>query len=162
TAEIRPCQPGPPSGYDLDGKVGDGAPVHRGECAHQEARPGEVTGRSGDRRPRQRVRSPPMQVDGAKHRQIRLALQDADPTLNRLSVLVQEVLGEPLQNIAMADDMPTVVSSLIVWAKSRGRLTELIIGAASENPGNASLRAVADQFKFVEDVAGEVERIVLK
>jgi hypothetical protein len=60
----------------------------------------------------------------------------------------------------MADEMPTVVFVLIGWAKARGRLAELILGAADENPGSAELREVAERFRFAEEEAGEEERIV--
>jgi hypothetical protein len=100
-----------------------------------------------------------MEFDGAFRKQIRAALLDAFPQLNQLRIVVEDCLGEPLQNVTMANDMLTVVFDLIGWAKSRGRLTELVIGASAENPGNHKLRAIAEQFRFVQGGEGEPERI---
>ena len=38
----------------------------------------------------------------------------------------------------------------------------MVIGAASANPGAGKLRDLADRFRFVADVPGEVERIIQK
>jgi len=43
-----------------------------------------------------------------------------------------------------------------------GRLTELVISAAPENPGNADLKAVAASLRFAEMAAEENERIVMQ
>lgn len=104
-----------------------------------------------------------MEIDGKKRREIREALIEAFPMPAQLRLVTDDVLGEPLQNItSLNSDMPTMVFDLIVWAKSRGRLTELIIGSAAVNTGAARLKSLADQFRFPADAAGEVERIVLR
>lgn len=103
-----------------------------------------------------------MEIDGQFRRRIRESLLDAFPRLNELRIVVDETLGEPLQNITMANDMPAVVFDLIHWAKARGRLTELIIGAAAENSRNHQLRALAEQFRLAEGGKGEPERIVVE
>ena len=103
-----------------------------------------------------------MELDGRFRKQIRESLLDAFPQLNELRMVVDNTLGEPLQNITMANDMPTVVFDLIGWAKARGRLTELVIGAAAENRGNDKLRTIADQFRLVQGGGGEHERIVVE
>lgn len=72
------------------------------------------------------------------------ALLSAFANVDDLRIVAQQVLNEPLQNItSMAKDMRTVVFDLIVWLKSRGRLTEFLQGAYRNVPGNAKLRAVA-------------------
>jgi hypothetical protein len=43
-----------------------------------------------------------------------------------------------------------------------GRLTELVISAAPENPGNADLKAVAASLRFAEMAAEENEHIVMQ
>src|SRR5262249_46178793 len=62
---------------------------------------------------------------------------------------------------AAVKTMPEVAHDLIGWAISRGRLTELVIGASAENPKNPELRAFADQFKFVASGGDELERMVM-
>jgi hypothetical protein len=103
-----------------------------------------------------------MELDGPFKKEIRLALLDAFPRLDQMRIVVEETLNEPLQNVTMAGDMPTVAFELIGWARSRGRLAELILGAAAENPGSGRLRTVADRFRFASSEPGEVERIVLQ
>lgn len=102
-----------------------------------------------------------MKIDGKKRAQIRQALIAAFPMPSNLRIITDEVLNVPLQNITgIGSDMETMAFDLIAWAQARGRLTELVIGAAAANPGAASLKEIADQFKFVATSSGEVERIV--
>jgi len=103
-----------------------------------------------------------MKIDGTKRREIRQALLEAFPMPSDLRMVTDEVLNVPLQNITgINNGMETIAFELINWAQARGRLTELVIGAAASNPGAASLKALADQFKFVSSAPGEPERIVL-
>src|SRR5437763_1000863 len=81
-----------------------------------------------------------MITTGPFRKEIRLALLDAFPTPSDLRMLVEETLNEPLQNISLANDMPTVAFDLISWARARGRLTELIAGAAAERPRSNQLQ----------------------
>jgi S1-C subfamily serine protease len=101
-----------------------------------------------------------MILTGPFRKEIRLALLEAYPNLNDLRMLVEDVLSEPLQNITMANDMPAVAFDLINWARSRGRLTELVAGAAGERPRSARLKAISGQFQFADAASGEEERIV--
>jgi V8-like Glu-specific endopeptidase len=104
-----------------------------------------------------------MNIDGKKRREIREALVQAFPMPADLRMVTDEVLNVPLQNITnINSNMETMTFELISWAMARGRLTELVIGAVAVNPGATPLKAVADQFQFVADAPGEVERIVLK
>jgi hypothetical protein len=91
-----------------------------------------------------------------------MALLDAFPELSGLRIVVEDVLGVPLQNIPLGNNLPIIALDLISWAQARGRLAELVLGAVSENPDNPQLRAIADRFRFAEAVAGENERIVLQ
>jgi endonuclease G len=54
------------------------------------------------------------------------------------------------------------VFDLIGWARARGRLTELVIGASADNSGNQKLRTIADQFRLAQGGEGEPERIVVE
>ncbi len=103
-----------------------------------------------------------MEVDGRFRKEIRVALLDAFPQLSSLRILVDEVLDSPLQNITLADNLQTIVFDLIAWAVAQGRLAELVLGAASENPGNNRLKDIANRFRFAEANLGENERIVLQ
>jgi hypothetical protein len=104
-----------------------------------------------------------VEIDGKKRREIREALTEAFPMPAQLRLLTDEVLDEPLQNItSLENNMPTMVFEVITWAQARGRLTELVLGAAAGNPGAARLKVLAEQFRFPADVPGEIERMVLK
>jgi hypothetical protein len=102
----------------------------------------------------------PPPPDAQLRKELRLSLLEAFPRPDELRVLVEETLGEPLQNISMANDMPTVAFDLIGWARARGRLTELVAGAAAERPRSDRLRALSARFEFPSAAAGGEERIV--
>lgn len=103
-----------------------------------------------------------VKTDGKLRREIREALVQAFPMPKDLRMVTDEVLNEPLQNITGIDaDMRTIAFNLIGWAEARGRLTELVIGAAEANPGAPALKAVAARFSFAGAAPGEVERIVM-
>jgi len=101
-----------------------------------------------------------METTGPFRKEIRLALLEAYPTPSDLRMLVEETLGEPLQNISLANDMPTIAFDLIGWARARGRLSELIAGAAAERPRSSRLKTLSSRFEFTARVAGEEERVV--
>jgi S1-C subfamily serine protease len=104
-----------------------------------------------------------MNIDGKKRREIREALIEAFPMPKDLRMVTDEVLNVPLQNITgIGGDMETMAFDLIGWVQARGRLTELVIGAATVNPTAPRLRALADQFQFASSAPGEVERINLQ
>jgi hypothetical protein len=100
-----------------------------------------------------------MITTGPFRREIREALLEAYPLPNDLRMLVEDTIGEPLVNISMANDMPTVAFDLINWARARGLLTDLILGATAQRPRSERLKAVSRQFQFVVAAAGEEERI---
>lgn len=77
------------------------------------------------------------------------ALASAYPTWQSLDRLVEYGLGEPLE--AHVDRGPTadVILDLARWARSQGRLEELIAAAVQRTPGNLDLRW------FVTGLAGE-------
>jgi len=103
-----------------------------------------------------------MNLDGSQKATLRIALLAAFPSWGELQLVVDDRLSEQLQNISSPmKPMPQVVHDLIGWAVARGRLTELVISAAAENPNNPALKTFAEQFRFVDQAAGEIERIVL-
>ena len=87
------------------------------------------------------------------------ALVSAFPDYDTLNLMTTFKLGTPLANIAPPGPQPVVVLKLITWAKSRGRVDDLIVGAQNQTPENPELIAVAEQFSLDEG-AGEFERIV--
>jgi V8-like Glu-specific endopeptidase len=104
-----------------------------------------------------------MNIDGRKRREIREALIEAFPMPKDLRMVTDEVLNVPLQNVTgIGGDMETMAFDLIGWAQARGRLTELVIGAATVNPTVPGLKALADQFQFASSAPGEIERINLQ
>src|SRR4051812_45610261 len=98
--------------------------------------------------------------DALLQRKLREALLEGYPTLNDLRMLVEDTLGVPLQNVSMAGDMPSIAFDLIGWTRARGRLLELVAGAAAERPRSARLKALSQQFEFPPATEGQVERIV--
>jgi V8-like Glu-specific endopeptidase len=106
----------------------------------------------------------PPPPDAQFRREFREALIDAYPTLDELRRLVEDTTGERLQNVTMANDMPAVAFDLIGWCRARGRLPELVAGAAAERPGKPRLKALAERYTFPSAVEvrseGKEERIV--
>jgi Trypsin-like peptidase domain/Effector-associated domain 1 len=104
-----------------------------------------------------------MEIDGKKRKQIREALLDGLATCNALAMFTDDILNEKLQNItSLNKDMPTMAYDLIGWAQARGRLAELVLGAASERPQNAKLKLVAGQFRFATEAMGEPESMIFE
>jgi V8-like Glu-specific endopeptidase len=99
-------------------------------------------------------------LDAQFRRELREALVEAYPTLNDLRMLVEDTLGVPLQNISMASEMPSIAFELIGWTRARGRLSELIAGAAAERPRSARLKTLSQRFEFPPAAEGQEERIV--
>ncbi|MCA6621508.1 MAG: trypsin-like peptidase domain-containing protein [Pseudanabaena sp. M165S2SP1A06QC] len=81
-----------------------------------------------------------MNLSGSELRKLFQALLKAYPTQAKLSALVLFQLEESLAAIAGQDTLETVVLNLITWAKARGKLDRLIMGAYEENPYNPELR----------------------
>lgn len=99
-------------------------------------------------------------IDGPARKELRLALLEAFPQPSELSMLVEETLGEPFVNVSLANDMPTRTFDLIGWAKARGRLSELVAGAAAERPKSTRLQTFAARLTFSAKTDGQEERIV--
>lgn len=99
-------------------------------------------------------------IDGPARKELRLALLEAFPQPSELAMLVEETLGVPFVNITLANDMPTRAFDLIGWAKARGRLTELVAGAAAERPKSGRLQTFAGRLTFPDKTDGQDERIV--
>jgi V8-like Glu-specific endopeptidase len=102
-----------------------------------------------------------MEIDGKFRKEIRVALLDAFPTKGSLEIFVDEFLDVRLQNITLGENMEEVAFDLVVWCCARGRLSDLILGAAEEVPGNRKIQQLANRFPIARGTSGEQERIVL-
>ncbi|MDY3558399.1 serine protease [Gemmata sp. JC673] len=98
--------------------------------------------------------------DAQFRRELREALVEAYPTLSDLRMLVEDTIGVPLQNVTMAGDMPSIAFELIGWTRARGRLPELVAGAAAERPRSTKLKDLSRRFVFPHAAEGQEERIV--
>jgi hypothetical protein len=75
-----------------------------------------------------------------QRRNLRSALMAAFPRQPRLELMVEDELGEDLNQITQGQsDYELVVRDLVKWADSQGRLRELVIGALWSIPGNPEL-----------------------
>ena len=102
-----------------------------------------------------------MALTGQRYEALTDALVAAFPDQESLDMMVRFKLGRPLNTIAPAGTLDTVVYKLLVWAESRDTVEDLIVGALNRNPDNPKLRAVAEQWKLDEG-SGDFERIVIK
>ncbi len=95
--------------------------------------------------------TPVPDIDGPARKELRHALLEAFPQPSDLAMLVEDILNERFVNISLANDMPTRTFDLIGWAKARGRLGELVLGASSERPTGpqgARLRTFVERLSF--------------
>jgi hypothetical protein len=103
-----------------------------------------------------------MEINGPMRREMRVALLEAFPSIDALRMLADDTLSVDLRETTAGKSLESNAFDLIQWATSRGRLTELVFGAAAANPSNARLHAIAQRLRLPADVPGEIERIVLK
>ncbi|MEZ4710880.1 MAG: effector-associated domain EAD1-containing protein [Caldilineaceae bacterium] len=85
-----------------------------------------------------------MKLSGPQYKQLRQALLDAFPTLDKLEQMVSFELEESLDSIAGGRDLRDRAFNLIVWAEARDQIPKLIEGACSANPTNLQLKAIKD------------------
>jgi len=81
-----------------------------------------------------------MQLTGKQIGQVSdalLAAFDKAELIQMVRVELEEVLEH---HVADGDDLTTIVSELVRWAKRRGRIEDLIRGAYKTNPGNPELQ----------------------
>ncbi len=103
-----------------------------------------------------------MKLTGPQVKQLRDALLSAFPAYAPLEEMVRIGLNENLSAVAGEGILRDVVFALIRWAEAQGRITELVVAASEENPGNAALKEVSQQFALAAASPGEPERLVLK
>ena len=97
-----------------------------------------------------------MDVDNETRIRIRDAMLHAYGTLGQLTVLVSDVFDLPLGNVVnVAQPLETVMFDLIRELVSRGRLVELVLGAADRKPGNPKLRPLVDGIRNVGQAYGK-------
>jgi hypothetical protein len=71
------------------------------------------------------------------------ALLSAFPSIADLGRVTFQELGENLSSISAGGNLGEVALNLIVWAGANGRIRDLVIGARTQNKGNATLAAFA-------------------
>ncbi len=81
-----------------------------------------------------------MKLNKQDIRELYVALLSAFPAKDTLSRMVYFELDESLDTIAYGIEQSTVIFNLIKWAKSKGKLSKLILGAYQQNPGNPELK----------------------
>ncbi|MBD1855961.1 MULTISPECIES: effector-associated domain EAD1-containing protein [Leptolyngbya] len=79
-----------------------------------------------------------MQLSGSEFRRLRKAILETFPRQELRELVVFE-LGEDLDAIAGGTDHSEVVFNLLTWAKSQGRLSELVAVAYQERTHHAEL-----------------------
>ncbi|HYH68585.1 MAG TPA: trypsin-like peptidase domain-containing protein [Urbifossiella sp.] len=93
-------------------------------------------------------------------KELRRAILDAYPEHDDLKMLVKDTLGVPLGQVSLAGNTEAVAFHLIEWSRVRGRLSELVAGAAAERPRSEKLKALSLRFEFPPAAEGQEERIV--
>jgi Trypsin-like peptidase domain/Effector-associated domain 1 len=88
------------------------------------------------------------------------ALVSAFPGYDNLDMMVTFKLGTPLERIHQRAQLDYVALQVVRWAKSRGKVDDLIAGALNQNPENPDLLALAESFDLDEG-AGKFERVVI-
>lgn len=108
-----------------------------------------------------------MQLTSQQFRQFRDALLSAFPTASSLSQIVSFELDENLDAIAGGQNHSEVVFNLIQWARSQGKLEQLMTAAINSNPGNPELQAFVAQFQPLDSpsnsqtaIAETVDRVL--
>src|SRR5262249_44110841 len=93
---------------------------------------------------------PPMlehrKLSGNAVKSFQSALRSAFPDKNALARMVLEGLEQNLDDISTADSLTGIVFALVKWAESQGRISDLVKGALTANPGNPELQAFADAY----------------
>jgi endonuclease G, mitochondrial len=87
-----------------------------------------------------------MELRGDQAEQLRIALQDAFPSRDKLKLLVREKLNLKLDAIVGDGSLTKIMGELIEFAETEGRLVELLSAAIQRNPGNPKLRVFVESF----------------
>src|SRR4051812_23772675 len=85
-----------------------------------------------------------MRLSGVQAKQLVEALVAAFPNRAALAQMVHFGLSENLDAISPGSNLVDGAHELIKWAEARGRLSELIKAALTQNPSNPDLQAVAE------------------
>jgi hypothetical protein len=88
-----------------------------------------------------------MKPSGSLKKQLHDALMAGFPSPGALSKFVSFHMDVPLSTITGQGGLSDQVFDLIVWAEARGRLFELVEKAVQDNPHNADLRLVGEEFE---------------
>ena len=86
-------------------------------------------------------------LSGQQSGQLQKALLSAFPSNGVLREMVSVALDQRLDEIAGGGNLSDIVFNLIVWAQARGKVSDLLMGAVKQNPGNPKLRDFATSFQ---------------
>jgi endonuclease G, mitochondrial len=86
-------------------------------------------------------------LTGKQREKLQLALLSAFPRRGNLEQFVSFSFNERLDELVEGGNYRKVVFDLIEWARSEGRLEELITGAYTANPGNPDLRVFVAEIR---------------
>src|SRR5947207_1634139 len=89
---------------------------------------------------------PGSKLPGPMVERLQEALLAAFPARSALAQVVRVGLEANLDAIASQENLSVAVFELIRWAEAQGGLGELIAAAQGANPGNAELRAFAEDW----------------
>lgn len=82
-----------------------------------------------------------LQLTNEQQKVLRAALMAAFPSQPRLELMVEDELGESLNQITQGQpDYELVVRDLVRWAERKGQVRLLLEGALRSNPGNPKLQ----------------------
>jgi hypothetical protein len=88
-----------------------------------------------------------MELTVGQRKSLREALISAFPKQPELELMIEDELEEDLNRITQGEaNYELVVRSLVKWAEAQGRLSDLVVGASHQNPGNPTLRSVVGDF----------------
>ena len=90
---------------------------------------------------------------GAQKQRLVDAMISAFPTQTNLTQMVAYHLQVNLSAIVGAGSLSKQMFDLMVWAEAHGKLEELINGARTAVPGNADLKAFAEDFERWKDTS---------
>jgi hypothetical protein len=87
---------------------------------------------------------PSLDLDRHQRRALNQALGSAFPAVSQLRRVLDYKVDRRLDDIVLGDDYQDIRFEVVQAAEAQGWTAELVIGAREENPGNATLLAVAE------------------
>jgi hypothetical protein len=104
-----------------------------------------------------------LDLKGKQVEALRDALKSAFPTWDDLDMMVEFELSSRLDDLVGRGPMNVVTLNLVRWARTEGRLDDLLTGALRRKPGNQALKRFAYEISLSSDAlpAGKLEAMVM-